>query len=85
MRKAGIFALVLLAAPAAASETVTYTYDALGRLVKVEHAGGRNENVVVDLAYDPANNRQSYVVTGQSGKRVIVVPLNGFTVIPLPD
>jgi len=85
MRRIAMLMAILLSSSAVAQETVTYRYDALGRLVKVEHAGGRNEDVAVDLAYDPANNRQTYVVTGQSRRKVAVVPLNGYTVIPLPD
>ncbi|HMC92254.1 MAG TPA: hypothetical protein VKI45_07295 [Allosphingosinicella sp.] len=44
---------------AAATETVTYTYDAKGRLVKVEHAGTVNNNVVANYSYDPADNRKN--------------------------
>ena len=36
-----------LAAAAIASETVKYTYDAKGRLVRVEHFGNVNNGVVI--------------------------------------
>lgn len=81
-----LIASVLVTSQASASgQTTTYTYDARGRLVKSEHAGGRNDSVVVTQQFDPADNRTQQVVTGRSRPRVIVVPLNGFTVIPLKD
>lgn len=50
--------LVLLgAAPAFATETITYSYDAKGRLVKVVRTGSVNNNVTVDYEHDKADNR----------------------------
>ena len=46
-----------IAMPAAAAETVTYTYDAKGRLVKVVRTGSVNNNVTVDYEHDKADNR----------------------------
>ena len=46
-----------IAAAAAASETITYTYDSRGRLVKVVHAGSVNNNVSATYGYDKADNR----------------------------
>lgn len=40
-----------------ASETVNYTYDARGRLVKVERSGTVNNNVKAQYQYDKADNR----------------------------
>lgn len=50
---------VLLGAmsPAIAAETVTYTYDAKGRLTKVVRTGSVNNNVTVDYEHDKADNR----------------------------
>ena len=53
-----------LAGIAAASETITYTYDAKGRLVKVEHSGSVNNNVVANYSYDHADNRTNVNVSG---------------------
>ena len=53
-----------LAGIAAASEIVTYTYDAKGRLVKVEHSGTVNNNVVANYSYDHADNRTNVNVSG---------------------
>jgi len=58
----------LLAAAAAsyasASETVNYSYDAKGRLVKVVHSGTVNNNVVTNYSFDKADNRVNVNVTG---------------------
>ena len=46
-----------MAAPALAAETITYTYDARGRLVDVEHAGTVNNGVTTNYTLDKADNR----------------------------
>lgn len=46
-----------------AAETVTYTYDAKGRLIKVVRTGTVNNNVVTDYSHDKANNRTAVVRT----------------------
>lgn len=45
------------AAIAYASETITYKYDARGRLVRVERSGNVNNNVTANYSYDKADNR----------------------------
>jgi len=50
---------LLTAVPAAASETVTYTYDPLGRLVKVAHSGTVNNGATACYTYDFASNRSN--------------------------
>lgn len=54
----------LVTTSALASETVTYTYDALGRLVASSTSGGPNSGVASGVSYDPAGNRSSYTITG---------------------
>jgi len=49
---------------AAATETITYTYDAKGRLVKIERSGTVNNGVVSQYVHDKADNRTSVTVTG---------------------
>jgi len=44
-------------AAAVASETITYTYDARGRLIKVVRSGTVNNNVSATYSYDRADNR----------------------------
>lgn len=59
-----ILLIVLLGAAAYAAETITYTYDARGRLVKVAHSGTVNNNVVTNYTYDKADNRNQVTTTG---------------------
>jgi YD repeat-containing protein len=56
--------LTALAAIASASETQTYSYDARGRLTRVQHNGSVNANVVTRYDYDKADNRILKNVTG---------------------
>src|SRR3954470_18540503 len=55
---------VAFAAAAQASETTTYSYDALGRLVSAASSGTVNNGLATTIAYDPAGNRSCYGVTG---------------------
>lgn len=52
------------AAAALASETVTYTYDTRGRLVRAEHSGAVNNGVVANYTFDKADNRANVTTTG---------------------
>lgn len=77
-------------AQAQTQETTTYNYDALGRLVMSLTKGGVNNGTQTDIKLDAAGNRSTYKVAGAPTRsaasgRVIVVPLNGYTVIPLPN
>jgi YD repeat-containing protein len=56
--------LILLGAAAYATETITYTYDARGRVIQVNHTGTVNTNVVTNYAYDKADNRNTKTTTG---------------------
>ncbi|MES2450163.1 MAG: hypothetical protein V4610_06310 [Pseudomonadota bacterium] len=47
-----------------AAETVTYTYDSRGRLVKIEHSGTINNGVVSNYTFDKADNRTNVKVSG---------------------
>jgi len=60
----GITTLSATAAAPPMNETVNYSYDALGRLVKVENSGTVNNNVISNYAYDKAGNRTNVKVTG---------------------
>lgn len=58
MRRVAIFlALMALPAPLLAVETITYTYDARGRLVKVDRTGSVNNGVSTTYVLDKADNR----------------------------
>jgi len=56
-------AILGTAAAAIAAETITYTYDARGRLVKVVRTGDVNNNVSAEYKYDKADNRTDVNVT----------------------
>lgn len=70
------------AGAASASETINYNYDAKGRLISASHTGSANNGLIATYAYDAADNRAQVNTTGAT-PRVVVVPLNGFTVIPI--
>lgn len=86
-RGLGLLLASLAASPAMATETVTYSYDALGRLVQSSTAGSVNNGLVAATSYDAADNRATYTVTGSANSsppvQVVVVPLAGFTIIQL--
>jgi YD repeat-containing protein len=46
-----------------ANETINYSYDARGRLVKVQRSGTINNNVKAEYKYDKADNRTNVNVT----------------------
>lgn len=54
---------LLVTAPAFGGETVTYHYDAQGRLVKVARAGTVNNGTTACYAYDDADNRTNVAVS----------------------
>lgn len=57
------FVVGLIGSVASATETITYTYDARGRLVKVVHTGTVNNNNQVCYKLDKAGNRINVKVT----------------------
>lgn len=58
----GLFALA--AGTANAAETITYTYDAHGRLTKVIRSGDVNNGVTTTYAHDKSDNRIQKTTTG---------------------
>lgn len=76
--------LTVISLPATAAETISCNYDAQGRLVTVVRTGTVNNNVQANYSFDAADNRTNLTITN-AFNRVIVVPLNGLTVIPIPD
>lgn len=61
---AGLVTVLMLSSAAFAAETITYTYDAKGRLVKVVHSGTVNNTVTKIYTHDKADNRKNVKVTG---------------------
>jgi len=68
MRKRIQAALLLIvgAQSAFASETITYSYDALGRMVATGRSGSVNSGQQTIYAYDKADNRTNVTTTGAS-------------------
>ena len=52
------------AAASLASETISYSYDNRGRLVKIVHNGTVNNGVNTAYTYDKADNRTNKTTTG---------------------
>jgi YD repeat-containing protein len=55
----GVSGIALFSAFSSQAENVTYTYDALNRLNRVQYTDG----TVIQYTYDPAGNRTSRVVS----------------------
>jgi YD repeat-containing protein len=61
-------AALAVSTAAAASETITYSYDARGRVKQVAHSGtpSGNNGVTTSYTYDKADNRTNKTTTGSS-------------------
>jgi len=59
----GVAIATLIESASFASETTTYSYDALGRLVTTARSGGPNNGVIMGTCFDSAGNRVRYDVT----------------------
>lgn len=57
-------ALLTESSAAVASETTTYSYDALGRVVAVSRSGGASAGANSTYTYDPAGNRAQVTTSG---------------------
>lgn len=73
---------------AAAAETVTFRYDALGRLIESTTAGGVTSGLTLGYSLDKADNRTAKTVANGAGTiapdvGAMILPLNGFTVVPV--
>ena len=68
-----LLAATALAGAAMAAETITYSYDARGRLVTVSHAGSVNAGITTSYTIDKADNRTNRTVTGASSQPVLSI------------
>lgn len=59
-----VFVTLVFTSEMLAAETITYTYDARGRLVQVVHSGGPVSGTQVNYTHDTASNRTRVQVTG---------------------
>jgi hypothetical protein len=57
-------AAVLPLQAVSAAETIAYSYDAKGRLMKVVRSGSVNNGVTTTYTHDRVDNRKTLVVTG---------------------
>ncbi|WP_138983913.1 RHS repeat domain-containing protein [Sphingomonas elodea] len=79
-----VFSLICIftSTSAIAQSSTIYTYDARGRLIKVVEDKNSRRSVVTSYELDKADNRTRVKVEGAAYKAV-VLPLAGYTVIPL--
>jgi YD repeat-containing protein len=61
-----LIAAGLVSQIASAAETITYKYDARGRLTQVVRIVNTSPPVTTQYTHDKANNRKTVVVTGSS-------------------
>jgi YD repeat-containing protein len=61
-----VLAATLASTAAQAAETMTYSYDAKGRLVKIVRSGSVNNGVTTDYTHDKADNRKVVIVIGST-------------------
>lgn len=62
--KISILTLASMSVAADAAETITYTYDARGRVVQVIRTGTVNNGVTTVYTIDKADNRTNKTTTG---------------------
>jgi len=81
------FSLCCISLPSRASETVTFSYDALGRLMSRSSSGTVNNGLVQSDIFTPADDRSSYKIEGSLNRRKIVVGKlkHGYVVVPIRD
>ena len=64
---------------AAAADTTTYTYNALGRLTQVQIAGGPANGTQISYQYDASGNRTQYIVSGSTSSGTLAISPFGST------
>lgn len=73
-----LWSALALATAGHAGETITYGYDELGRLKRVDRSGSVNSGVGAEYAYDPADNRAYVGVGGANPASPATVAGGGF-------
>jgi hypothetical protein len=74
--------IALGATHVSSGETITYTYDAKGRLVKVVRTGTVNNNVQTTYTHDKANNRKTATTSGSTNPSQVPPPPPQTTNLP---
>lgn len=67
MRALAVLGLLLIGTAAIAAETITYTYDARGRLISVVHSGGPSSGLTTTYSLDDADNRTAKTTSSGGG------------------
>lgn len=76
-RSLALVACVCAISGAHAADSLTYTYDALGRLTRIVTTGGPGSGVQRDYQYDAVGNRLGFQSTGAgSGSAVSISPIS---------
>lgn len=76
--------LLMTSSAASAAETITYSYDARGRLTQVKHAGSVNDGLQTSYTLDKADNRMSVAVSGGGTAIGVTAPTSPcLAVVPL--
>lgn len=85
-RRLVTIASLAMAFPASAQTSQTFTYDVHGRLASAR-TGTASSAQTSEYEYDGANNRTVRRTTSSEPvarrARIVVLPLNGFTIIPI--
>lgn len=63
-RCVALFLMAISASAALGAETISYSYDAQGRLIRIVKSGSVNNGTAVQYAYDKAGNRVRVTATG---------------------
>jgi hypothetical protein len=67
LKRSWLIAVGLMAStPCLAAETITYQYDAKGRLIRVVRTGSVNNGVQTEYNHDKADNRTQAKTTGST-------------------
>jgi hypothetical protein len=77
IRRVFLAAGLCFACSAGASDTVSYTYDTLGRLKTVQTTGGPQDGVLRTYSYDAAGNRTLLQVSGSTGSGSVTITAQG--------
>lgn len=69
-----------VAGAALATQTVAYSYDALGRLIESQVQSGTGSGTTQVFQYDAAGNRTQYQVTGVTGQTAVTLSMSNTAV-----
>lgn len=69
-----IITVILMSSVISSAATITYTYDSLNRITKVEHENG----VIEEFTYDSAGNRLTLALTGTEAMLLGDINEDGF-------